>query len=99
MHTNITDILCIHYIYGPKMYATCAEWRILHNKELGDIHKSPSSVVNDQKREVAGSSIYIYIYIYELQIVETDNVHRILFRKLFQIHIFEYGKREEKRIS
>jgi hypothetical protein len=74
----------------------CGEGRISHNKELGDIHKSPSSVVNDNEREVAGSSIYISIW--EVQTAETDNTYRILFRKLFKTYFFEYGKREEKRI-
>jgi hypothetical protein len=45
------------------MYATCGEWRKLHNKELSDIQKSLCSVVNDKEMEVAGRSIYICLYI------------------------------------
>jgi hypothetical protein len=33
-----------------------------------------------------------------VQIAETDNEYRILFRKLSKTYFFDYGEREEKRI-
>jgi len=41
--------------------------------------------------------IYIYIYIYEVQIAETDNAYRILFRRLFKTNLFEYGKGTKRK--